>query len=31
MICQGISTNKQEACKLEQGQPVWVQDPISLS
>ena len=28
---QGISTNEQETLKLEPGQPVWVQDPISLS
>ena len=31
MKCQGISTNEQETSKLEPGQPVWVQDPISLS
>ena len=28
---QGISTDEQETLKLEPGQPVWVQDPISLS
>ena len=31
MKCQGISTNEQETSKLEPGQPVWVQDPISFS
>ena len=28
---QGISTNEQEIFKLEPGQPLWVQYPISLS
>ena len=28
---QGISTNEQETLKLELGQPIWVQDSISLS
>ena len=28
---QGISTNEQETLILEPGQPVWVQDPVSLS